>query len=265
MSAEPRIEKDALIRFDRVSKRFGDHVVLSEVSFCVPKGSICVLMGPSGTGKSVLLRCLVGLMAPDEGRIEVGGVAITHLEEHEGPAEKTLAQLRRRLGMLFQDGALLDDLSVFENVAFPLRMHSAFGEEEIVHKVRQCLARVGLAGKDELMPAELSGGMRKRVAFARAIALDPMVVLCDEPSSGLDPVMAATLDELILELHRTLGTTFVIISHDTQEALRVATHMGLLYQGKLLTFGAKDAVMAQAHPALSQFMDRNPQGPITVL
>lgn len=265
MSVEPRIEKDALIRFDRVSKRFGEHVVLNEVSFCVPKGSICVLMGPSGTGKSVLLRCLVGLMAPDAGRIEVGGVAITHLDEHEGPPEKTLAQLRRRLGMLFQDGALLDDLSVFENVAFPLRMHSALGEQEIVHKVRQCLARVGLADKDELMPAELSGGMRKRVAFARAIALDPMVVLCDEPSSGLDPVMAATLDELILELHRSLGTTFVIISHDTQEALRVATHMGLLYKGKLLTFGSKDEVMAQAHPALSQFMDRNPQGPITVL
>lgn len=254
-----------LIRFDRVSKRFGDNVVLDEVSFEVPRGSICVLMGPSGTGKSVLLRCLVGLMQPDAGRIEVDSVAITHLHEHEGPAQKTLADLRRRLGMLFQDGALLDDLDVAANVAFPLEMHSDWSRAQIDEKVRECLASVGLSGKGSLMPAELSGGMRKRVAFARAIVLDPTVVLCDEPSSGLDPVMAATLDELILDLHRKLDTSFVIISHDTQEAMRVATHMGLLYKGKLLAFGPRDEVMAQGHPALVQFMQRSPSGPISVL
>lgn len=265
MSPVSRSAIAPLIRFDRVSKRFGDHVVLNEVSFEVPRGAICVLMGPSGTGKSVLLRCLVGLMAPDEGRIEVDGVAVTHLQEHPGAPQATLAALRRKLGMLFQDGALLDDLTVAANVAFPLEMHSDRSAMQIDEKVQECLARVGLAGKGELMPAQLSGGMRKRVAFARAIALDPMVVLCDEPSSGLDPVMAATLDELILELHRTLDTSFVIISHDTQEALRVATHLGLLYQGRLLAFGPKAQVIEQAHPALVQFMERCPTGPISVL
>lgn len=258
-------QEEPLIRFDRVSKRFGDNVVLDEVSFSIPRGSICVLMGPSGTGKSVLLRCMVGLMQPDSGRIEVDGVAITHLQEHPGLAQDTLAGLRRRLGMLFQDGALLDDLTVAGNVAFPLKMHSDWSPAQIDAKVHDCLARVGLAGKETLMPSELSGGMRKRVAFARAIVLDPTVVLCDEPSSGLDPVMAATLDELILELHASLKTSFVIISHDTQEAMRVATHMGLLYRGKLLAFGPKEQVIQQGHPALVQFMQRSPTGPITVL
>lgn len=254
-----------LVRFDGVSKRFGDNVVLDEVSFEIPRGSVCVLMGPSGTGKSVLLRCLVGLMKPDSGRIEVDGVAVTHLHEHQGDPRSTLASLRRRMGMLFQDGALLDDLTVAQNVAFPLTMHSDWSNEQIQTKVHACLRRVGLSGKEELMPAELSGGMRKRVAFARSIVLDPTVVLCDEPSSGLDPVMAATLDDLILDLHESLGTSFIIISHDTQEALAVATHLGMLYRGRLLAFGRKEDVLAQANPALVQFMQRSPQGPITVL
>lgn len=257
------VSDSPIIRFEGVSKSFGSQVVLDEVSFEVPAGAILVLMGPSGTGKSVLLRCLVGLMQPDAGRIFVRGVELTGLSGQAGGRE--LSELRRHLGMLFQDGALLDDLDVQANVAFPLRMHSDLSEAAIRAKVADRLQRVGLSGVEKKMPAELSGGMRKRVAFARAIAMDPDIVCCDEPSSGLDPVMAATLDELIKELHQSLGMTFVVISHDTAEAKAIATHIGMLYRGKLVAFGPKDEVFAQKHPAVEQFFHRRSEGPITVV
>ena len=176
-----------------------------------------------------------------------------------------LIALRKRMGYLFQDGALINWLSVGENVALPLRENTDLSDAEIREKVEHSLALVQMVNSYDLRPPELSGGMRKRAAFARAIALRPDIVLCDEPSSGLDPVMSATLDDLILELHRTLGMTFIVISHDTAEARAIATHIGLLYQGKLQVFGEAHTVLQSSHAHVRQFFERNTQGPIKVL
>ncbi len=253
------------VSFDKVCKSFGQQCVLSDVTLMVPKGAVMVMLGPSGTGKSVLLRCLVGLIKPDSGRIHVFGEDLTALDENVASERKQLFALRRRFGMLFQDGALFDDMSVGDNVAFPMRQHTPWRESEIKAKVAENLERVGLPGAEKKMVSELSGGMRKRAAFARAIALRPDIVLCDEPSSGLDPVMSATLDELILELHDTLGMTFIVISHDTAEARKIATHIGLLYQGRLQIYDQAKTVLNSSHAHVKQFLERNTQGPIKVL
>ena len=253
------------ITLDHVSKSFGANCVLKDVSLTIPRGAIMVMLGPSGTGKSVLLRCLVGLMKPDAGKIYVFGDEITKLDENSSQDRDRLFKLRRRFGMLFQDGALFDDMSVGDNVAFPMRQHTSWREPEIKARVAENLERVGLPGTEKKMVSELSGGMRKRAAFARAIALRPDIVLCDEPSSGLDPVMSATLDDLILDLHRTLGMTFIVISHDTAEARAIATHIGLLYQGKLQVFDEAQRVLGSSQAHVRQFFERNTQGPIKVL
>ncbi|NVB39386.1 ABC transporter ATP-binding protein [Pseudenhygromyxa sp. WMMC2535] len=258
-------EQPPAVVLEDVSKSFGSHTVLDGVSLTIPRGSICVMLGPSGTGKSVLLRCLVGLLKPDRGRVLVFGEDVAALDERRAKDRAKLFAIRRRFGMLFQDGALFDDMSVFDNIAFPMRLHTTMSEAQIRDKVRDRLARVGVGHAEHKFPSELSGGMRKRVAFARAIAIDPDIVLCDEPSSGLDPVMSATLDELILELHRSLGMTFIIISHDTAEARMVAEHIGMLANGKLVTFGRAEQVFAENHPALEQFFTRATQGPIKVV
>jgi phospholipid/cholesterol/gamma-HCH transport system ATP-binding protein len=265
MAEARRGNEGPAVVLEHVTKSFGHHVVLDDVSLTVAAGSIMVLLGPSGTGKSVLLRCLVGLLRPEKGRVLVFGQDVAALDENRARDRELLFRLRRRFGMLFQDGALFDDMDVGENVAFPLRLHTDLSEQEIRDKVADRLARVGLPGVEGKFPSELSGGMRKRVAFARAIALEPDIVLCDEPSSGLDPVMAATLDELILELHRTLGMTFIIISHDTAEARKVADTIGLLAGGKLVTYGPAEQVFRQNHPALRQFFTRATEGPIKVV
>ena len=261
----PLTEPAPAVTFDKVSKSFGKQVVLDGVSLVVPKGAVMVMLGPSGTGKSVLLRCLVGLIKPDSGHIYVSGVDITNLDENKTADRVKLFELRRKFGMLFQDGALFDDMSVGDNVAFPMRQYTKLGEPEIRKRVAENLERVGLPGVEKKMVSELSGGMRKRAAFARAIALRPEIVLCDEPSSGLDPVMSATLDELILDLHDKLGMTFIVISHDTAEARKIATHIGLLYQGKLQIFDKADIVLSSKHQHVKQFFERNTQGPIKVL
>jgi len=253
------------IVLDGVSKAFGANVVLDEVSLTVRQRSIMVMLGPSGTGKSVLLRCLVGLLRPDKGRVMVFGEDVASLDAGVAKDRRQLFRIRRRFGMLFQDGALFDDMTVGENVAFPMRMHTSMSTAEIRASVDDKLRRVGLPKATSKFPSELSGGMRKRVAFARAIALEPDIVLCDEPSSGLDPVMAATLDELILELHKTLGMTFVVITHDTAEARTIADTIGLLSRGKLVTYGPTDEVLRSNHPALRQFFARSTEGPIRVL
>ena len=260
-----REDSPPAVELENVSKAFGSKVVLRDVSLRVERGSVMVMLGPSGTGKSVLLRCLVGLLKPDQGKVKVFGEDVAALDESRRADRETLFRVRRRFGMLFQDGALFDDMNVAENVAFPMRLHTRLSEDEIREKVTDKLARVGLPGTEEKFPSELSGGMRKRVAFARAIALEPDIVLCDEPSSGLDPVMSATLDELILEMHRTLGLTFIVISHDTAEARKIADTIGMLANGRLVTYGPAKQVFEQNHPALHQFFTRATQGPIKVV
>ncbi len=261
----PPTDPAPAVVFENVSKSFGKQCVLDSVSLVVPKGAIMVMLGPSGTGKSVLLRCLVGLIKPDAGHIYVFGEDLTALDENRSADRNKLFALRRKFGMLFQDGALFDDMSVGDNVAFPMVQHTKLGTAEIRRQVAENLKRVGLPGVENKMVSELSGGMRKRVAFARAIALRPEIVLCDEPSSGLDPVMSATLDELIQELHRELGMTFIVISHDTAEARKISTHIGLLYKGKLQAFDTAERVLNSSHSHVKQFFERNTQGPIKVL
>jgi len=242
-----------------VSKAFGSQVVLDRVSCDVPAGKTTVILGPSGTGKSVLLKVVVGLLPPDEGQVLLDGRDLTRFTRAE------LYEARRRFGMLFQDGALFDSESVEDNVAFPLRRHTRMRETEIAAIVAEKLRAVGLAQAGAKFPAELSGGMRKRVGLARAIALDPEVVFFDEPSSGLDPVTASAIDDLILEMQAAKPRTFLVISHDLASTAKIADYVGVLFKGKLVQFGTKDDVFGSRDPVVRQFLDRRSDGPIQIV
>lgn len=254
----PRPE-DTIVEFRGVSKAFGPHQVLSDVSLAIERGKTTVIIGPSGTGKSVFIKLLVGLLQPDSGAILVDGQDVTRLKEHE------LYQVRKKFGMLFQDGALFDSMNVGDNVAFPLRQHTKKSEREIKEIVSLKLAQVGLPGVEGKFPAELSGGMRKRVGIARAIALEPEIVLFDEPNSGLDPVMSDAIDKLILRMQHELGLTFIVISHDIPGTFQVADRIAMLYKSKLIAYGAKDKLKGTDNAILRQFFDRSAEGPIQVV
>ncbi len=247
--------EEPIIRFEHVRKAFGELVVLGDLSLDVEAGKTTVIMGPSGTGKSVFLKLLVGLLEPDEGRIWVTG------EEVTGAREKRLRTIRKRLGMMFQEGALFDSMTVYENVSFPLRRHTRMKEAQMREVVAEKLARVGLPGIEGKMPAELSGGMRRRVGLARAIVLDPQIVLFDEPTSGLDPVTSDSVDELIAEMKAALGITFVVISHDIVGSFRIADRIGMLYKGRLIALGTPEEVKRSRDPFVRQFLGRNLQLP----
>lgn len=246
---------EPIIRFEHVRKAFGELVVLDDLSLDVEAGKTTVIMGPSGTGKSVFLKLLVGLLEPDEGRIWVTG------EEVTGAREKRLRTIRKRLGMMFQEGALFDSMTVYENVSFPLRRHTRMKEAQMREVVAEKLARVGLPGIEGKMPAELSGGMRRRVGLARAIVLDPQIVLFDEPTSGLDPVTSDSVDELIAEMKAALGITFVVISHDIVGSFRIADRIGMLYKGRLIALGTPEEVKRSRDPFVRRFLGRNLQLP----
>ncbi len=222
---------EALYTVRGLSKSYGDKVVLDHLDFDVWRGECLVIMGRSGCGKSVTLRQLNGLEHPDSGSIVADGVDLAQLDEHE------LYPLRRRVAMLFQSGALFDSMDVFANVAFPLREHTDLGEEEIAEKVRQKLAMVRLFGVEQKMPAALSGGMKKRVALARSLALDPEAVLFDEPSSGLDPITSATIGSLIRTIQKDLGMTAVVVTHDVALARLVGNRVAFLDGGHFRFLG----------------------------
>jgi len=238
----------AAIRFDRVTKSFGSLKVLDQVSFEVPRGNAFCVLGRSGTGKSVLIKQLVGLIKPDSGHIFVEGEEITRL-----PA-RDLSRVRKRIGFLFQYSALFDSISVGENVAFPLRRHTGFSVGEIRDKVDEKLKRVGLAGTYDKMPSEISGGMRKRVGLARALALGPPILLADEPSSGLDPVTSGEIDDLLLDLKHNEGTTMVIVTHNILSARRIGNELALLHQGRILARGPAAELEASEHELVREFM-----------
>jgi len=246
---------DPIIRFQDVRKTFGDLVVLQNLTLDLQTGRTTVIMGPSGVGKSVFLKLLVGLLYPDEGRIWVTGVEVTQAKEPE------LRAVRKRLGMLFQEGALFDSMTVGDNVAFPLRRHTRLKPAEIADVVADKLQRVGLPGIEDKMPSELSGGMRRRVGLARAIVLDPEIVLFDEPTTGLDPITSDQIDGLIAEMKQSLGITFVVISHDIVGSFRIADQIGMLYKGRLIAYGTPDEVRHSADPVLRRFLGRNLQLP----
>lgn len=248
----------AVIQCRGVWKAFGSQQVLTGVDCDIPRGQITVIMGPSGTGKSVLLRHFVGLLVPDSGDVIVEGKQVPRLPEEE------LLQLRRRMGMLFQDGALFSSMNVYDNVAFPLRQHTRKTEREIREIVMARLAEVGLTGAEKKMPNELSGGMRKRAAFARALVLEPQILLFDEPDSGLDPVRTALLCQLIREIQRRYGSTAVIISHDTKTVLEVADHVILLHGGRVVDQGSKEQVKSSGKEVTRQFIRGAIEGPLTM-
>lgn len=257
LEARDRFDGDFAIEFRDVFKAFGSNHVLNGLSMRIPTGKITMIMGPSGTGKSVCINHIVGLMRPDRGDVIVEGQSIVSMPEDE------LLRLRRdKFGVLFQDGALFSSMTVGGNVAFPLRQHTDKPEREIDEIVRGRLAEVGLADAADLRPSELSGGMRKRVGFARALALNPSIVLFDEPDSGLDPVRCALLCELIRDIHAESSGTYIVVTHDMLSARRIADHICLLWQGRLVGDGAAGEVLESNDPFVRQFLTGESAGPL---
>jgi phospholipid/cholesterol/gamma-HCH transport system ATP-binding protein len=215
-----------------------------------------MIIGPSGTGKSVCIKHIVGLLYPDEGDVLVHGRSVPSLSDDE------LFKMRRKFGVLFQDGALFGSLNLYDNFAFPLRQHTEKGDDEIAEIVNRRLREVGLGGEGEKMPNELSGGMRKRAGFARALVLDPEIVLFDEPDSGLDPVRTALLCELIKEVHSENGGCYVVITHDIMSARRVAEHLSVLWKGRIVESGPAEQLFASENPFVRQFLSGESAGPL---
>ncbi|OGQ05420.1 MAG: ABC transporter ATP-binding protein [Deltaproteobacteria bacterium RIFCSPLOWO2_01_44_7] len=231
-------------------KSFNGQKVLQGVNLQIPKGKITVIIGPSGCGKTVLLRHVIGLMKPDRGRVTIDGVnlhALTRLE---------LNKFRRHFGMLFQQAALFDSMNVYENVAFPLKEHTKLSENQIQKIVADKLILVGLEGIQRKMPSELSGGMKKRVGLARALALEPDIILYDEPTTGLDPIMTEAIDNLITDMQRKLKVTSVVISHDIPSAFRISDQIAMVYEGKIVEVGAPESFRKSSHPAVQEFLKK---------
>jgi phospholipid/cholesterol/gamma-HCH transport system ATP-binding protein len=248
-------EEDA-IEFIDVKKSFGRNTVLNGLNLGLPEGQISMILGPSGTGKSVCIKHMVGLLYPDEGDVLVHGDSVPNL------ADEDLFEMRKKFGVLFQDGALFGSMSLYDNTAFPLRQHTDKGEDEIAEIVNRRLKEVGLGGAGEKMPNELSGGMRKRAGFARALVLDPQIVLFDEPDSGLDPVRTALLCELIKEIHAENGGTYCVITHDIMSARRVAEYIAILWKGRIVESGPAEELFNSDNQFVRQFLSGEAQGPL---
>ena len=237
------------LRFVGVHKRFGRKVVLAGVDLDVEVGETCVVLGGSGSGKSVLLRHAVGLHRPNEGEVWVDGTEISTLDEDD------LLETRKKVGMLFQSGALFDSMTVRENVAFALEEHTDWDDERILARVEETLGLVELENVLDLMPSDLSGGMKKRVALARAIALAPRAILYDEPTTGLDPITATTINGLIRSLQKKLGVTSIVVTHDIHSAFTVGDKIAFLYEGKILFHGTTEEARSSQVPLLRNFLE----------
>ncbi len=240
---------EPFIRFRDVRKAFADKPVLRGATLDVPEGETVVILGGSGSGKSVLLRHTIGLHRPDGGEVWVDGQEISELDE-EG-----LLEVRKKVGMLFQAGALFDSMTVFDNVAYALREHTDWDDAKIASRVTEVLDYVELERVEDLMPADLSGGMRKRVALARAVALAPRAILYDEPTTGLDPVTATTINELIRSLQRRLGVTSIVVTHDIHSAFSVADRVAFLEDGRISFYGDTEKARTAAVPGLRRFLE----------
>lgn len=247
-----------MIELVDVHKSFNNQKVLDGVNLSIEAEKITVIIGRSGGGKSVLLKHIIGLIKPDRGRILIDGVDITRLNDRQ------LNEVRKFFGMLFQDAALFDSMSVGENVAFPLKEHTLLQSKIISELVEQKLRQVGLRNVSHKLPSELSGGMRKRAGLARAIALDPKIILFDEPTTGLDPIMADAIDTLIVETQKQTGATCVVISHDIRATFKIAHKIAMLYNGKIIETGTPDAMRSSDNPIVRQFIQGISEGPMKV-
>ncbi|CAB4342334.1 unannotated protein [freshwater metagenome] len=244
------------IEFIDVHKAFGRNKILKGLNLGLPEGKISMILGPSGTGKSVCIKHMVGLLYPDDGDVLVHGESVPNLRDEE------LFEMRKKFGVLFQDGALFGSMNLLDNVAFPLRQHTDKAEEEIMAIVDARLAEVGLTEAGDKMPNELSGGMRKRAGFARALVLDPDIVLFDEPDSGLDPVRTALLCELIQEIHQENGGAYTVITHDIMSARRVAEYIAVLWRGRIVESGPAEELFESDNDFVRQFLSGSAQGPL---
>jgi phospholipid/cholesterol/gamma-HCH transport system ATP-binding protein len=246
-----------IISLQHLYKAFDGKEVLKDMSLDIERGESVVIVGGSGTGKSVTLKHIIGLLKPDRGHVLVDGEDITEM----APVE--LNRIRTHFGMAFQEGALFDSMSVFENIAFPLRRHTKMTEQAIAARVEECLEQVHLHGVEEKRPSELSGGMRRRVGFARAISLKPQVLLFDEPTTGLDPVIADVVADLIVEMDRTLSTTTVTITHDMKVAFKIADRVAMLFGGQIVEQGTPAEFQKSESPIVQQFIEGRAEGPLT--
>jgi phospholipid/cholesterol/gamma-HCH transport system ATP-binding protein len=249
--------EDAIEIID-VVKQFGRTRILNGLNLGLPDNQISMVLGPSGTGKSVLIKHIVGLLYPDAGDVLVHGESVPNMTDDE------LFEMRKKFGLLFQDGALFGSMNVFDNTAFPLRQHTDKGEEEIAEICNRRLREVGLAEAMEKMPNELSGGMRKRAGFARALVLDPAIVMFDEPDSGLDPVRTALLCELIREVHEENGGCYLVISHDLGTARRIADFIAVLWKGRIVESGPSDELFDSDNEFVAQFLNAETEGPLAM-
>ncbi|MFA5093854.1 MAG: ABC transporter ATP-binding protein [Candidatus Omnitrophota bacterium] len=246
-----------MIELINLCKAFDDHVVLDNVNLTIRDGETIVIIGRSGTGKSVMLKHIIGLMKPDSGQVIIDGQDVTRL------GGKELNDLRLKFGMLFQGAALFDSLNVRDNVAFSLIEHTKMDDAAIDKRVAECLELVGLKGIENLRPSELSGGMRKRVGLARAICMDPKIILYDEPTTGVDPIMADAVNDLIKDLQSKLRTTAIAVTHDMTSAYKIADRIAMLYKGKIVEIGTPEEIKNTSNPLVKQFITGAATGPIT--
>lgn len=248
-----------MIQLTDLHKAFGSQKVLNGLNLTVPDGQITAIIGPSGEGKSVLLRHIIGLMQPDSGQITVDGESIIGIRRSE------MNRIREKFGMLFQNAALFDSMNVFENVAFPLQEKTSLSKDEIRSRVLSALEDVGLKNVEQKFTDELSGGMKKRVGLARALLLNPRIILFDEPTTGLDPIIKRAIHQLIRETHAKFGFTAVIVSHEIPDIFDIAQNVAMLFRGEILQFGTADEIRTSTHPVVKQFISGSLDGPIQMI